>query len=114
VNAKEILLLVGMFVSWSVFGSCATAGPAGQPVTDHTREVIELEATNRQLQDRLDKYDSVIGTGIDRLENLGERAEEMGGTVDELIDLFGQYTRGVNDFISDYNELKESIEHMDQ
>jgi chromosome segregation ATPase len=112
-NVKEILLIAGVSVSCSLFGGCATAGPAGRSVTEHTREVIELENANRELQERIDKYDSVIRAGVGRLENLGERAAEMGGTVDELIDLFGQYQRGVSELRNDYRELKESVGQVD-
>ena len=95
------------------FNSCRSIdfSGSGGTITDtaileHQREVARLEEQNRQLAERLDRYHSVIDASLGRLENIGERAAEVGGDIDDIISLFGQYQRGVEQLIADYNRLQ--------
>jgi len=89
------------------FTSCRSTSPiTDQSVLTHQREVIELESRNRDLTKRLDSYDSIVGTSVSRLEDIGIRAAGMGSEIDELIYLFGQYQSEVQRLIDEYRRLQ--------
>ncbi len=117
-NAKYFFIHLFLFICViSVgFASCRSIGFSGTGgtitdtvVLEHQREVARLEEQNRQLAERLDRYHSVIGASVGRLENIGERAAEVGGDIDDIISLFGQYQRGVEQLIADYNRLQNEV-----
>ena len=106
-SKRALLILFIIFGMCAGLSSCRSTGTVADPtVLAHQREVTRLEEQNRQLADRLDRYDSVIGASVGRLENIGERAAEMGDDIVDLIVLFGQYQRGVEQLIADYNRLQ--------
>jgi chromosome segregation ATPase len=93
-----------------LFGACRTPGPGiDRTILDHQRQVTELEARNQALERRIAQYDSAIGSAITSLEDIRARSVGMEGTVDELIELFGQYQRGVEQLTRAYNELTNQV-----
>jgi hypothetical protein len=103
-------------VSWSFLGwymqSCASSGPgADRLVLDHQQQITKLEDRNQDLERRLDQYDSAVGSSIEQLEAIGERARGMEGTVDEIIALFGEYQRRVDELTQAYNDIKNEAGH---
>ncbi len=109
-SKRALLILFIIFGMCAGLSSCRSTGTVADPtVLAHQREVTRLEEQNRQLADRLDRYDSVIGASVGRLENIGERAAEMGDDIVDLIVLFGQYQRGVEQLIADYNRLQNEV-----
>ena len=72
-----------------------------QSVIEHQREIDRIEEGIR-VRDR------AIESSIKRLEAITARCSEMGGTVDELIELFDEYQRGVEQLIRDYRAAEST------
>jgi chromosome segregation ATPase len=111
---RYTLYTIAMVAAWSFLGwymqSCTTTGPgADRIILDHQRQVTELEARNQDLERRIAQYDSAVGRAITSLENIRTRSLGMEGTVDELIELFGQYQRGVEQLARAYNDIKNQV-----
>lgn len=87
--------------------SCATIfrQRTDTTVLEHTQRVTELEAANRDLTRRLDRYDLTVKDSIERLEFIGGRASAINNTIDGLIYLFEQYQYEVERLLQRYNEI---------
>jgi chromosome condensin MukBEF ATPase and DNA-binding subunit MukB len=87
---------------------CASNRPVVvEPILEHQREIAQLEERNNDLERRLDKYDDVVTASVDRLEAIGTRVQGMGSTIDEVIGLFGEYQRAVEQLIQNYRSIRE-------
>lgn len=82
-----------------------------QSVIEHQREIDRVEEGIR-IRDR------AIESSIERLEAITARSSGMEGTVDELIELFDEYQRTVEQLIRDYRaaenrdkDAKEGTDH---
>jgi chromosome segregation ATPase len=94
-----------IFAIIAVAMACTSTG-AGSAVLEHQRQVDELEARNQDLERRLAQYNDVVGRGVAELEAVRTRSIGLEGEVDEIIDLFEQYQRGVEQLTRAYNELR--------
>jgi uncharacterized coiled-coil protein SlyX len=103
-NAAYFILT---FVAWAILGCVSRAG-ADRDVLEHQRQVIELEARNTELERRLASYDSAVAASINRLEALGARSGDMEGTIDEVISLFAEYQRAVEQLARDYYAIADT------
>jgi cell division protein FtsB len=110
-DMRNAVYIIAMVFAWSFLGwymqSCKSTGPGvDRTILEHQRQVTELEARNQALERRIAQYDSAIGSAVTSLEDIRARSVGMEGTVDELIDLFDQYQRGVEQLARAYNDIK--------
>lgn len=89
--------------------SVALSGCASRPrvdtsVLEHQRQIDELES-------RVRSYEATTEYAIRELETLSRRAEEMGGTVDELIELFDEYQQTVERILYHYRATESKTEN---
>ena len=116
-NEKKIcfiFVLLYLFVA-SIFSGCkSTRVSTDENILYYQRKVDELEATVRIYEQRITIADEQIRNDIESLKYLGERAETVGNTIDELIELFAEYQRGVEQLLRDYNTLRNGIKGLDK
>lgn len=116
-NEKKIcfiFVLLYLFVA-SIFSGCkSTRVSTDENILYYQRKVDELEATVRLYEQRVTIADEQIRNDIESLKYLGERAETNGDTIDELIELFAEYQRGVEQLLRDYNTLRNEVKGIDK
>ena len=116
-NEKKIcfiFVLLYLFVA-SIFSGCkSTRVSTDENILYYQRKVDELEATVRLYEQRITIADEQIRNDFESLKYLGERAETVGNTIDELIELFAEYQRGVEQLLRDYNTLRNGIKGLDK
>ena len=116
-NEKKIcfiFVLLYLFVA-SIFSGCkSTRVSTDENILYYQRKVDELEATVRIYEQRITIADEQIRNDIESLKYLGERAETVGNTIDELIELFAEYQRGVEQLLRDYNTLRNEVKGIDK
>lgn len=94
----EKILLFG--ITLMLLTGCVSSRTS-QSVIEHQREIDRIEEGIR-IRDR------AIESSIKRLEAISARCSEMEGTVDELIELFDEYQRGVEQLIRDYRAAEST------
>ena len=116
-NEKKICFIfvfLYLFVA-SIFSGCkSTRVSTDENILYYQRKVDELEATVRLYEQRITIADEQIRNDIESLKYLGERAKTVGDTIDELIELFAEYQRGVEKLLRDYNTLRNGIKGLDK
>ena len=116
-NEKKIcfiFVLLYLFVA-SIFSGCkSTRISTDENILYYQRKIDELEATVRLYEQRITIADEQIRNDFESLKYLGERAETVGNTIDELIELFAEYQRGVEQLLRDYNTLRNGIKGLDK
>ena len=116
-NEKKIcfiFVLLYLFVA-SIFSGCkSTRVSTDENILYYQRKVDELEATVRLYEQRITIADEQIRNDFESLKYLGERAETVGNTIDELIELFAEYQRGVEQLLRDYNTLRNEVKGIDK
>ena len=120
-NEKKVcFIIVLLYIFVYIFTACFFSGCKSTRVsTDenilyYQRKVDELEATVRLYEQRITISDEQIRNDIESLKYLGERAKTVGDTIDELIELFAEYQRGVEQLLRDYNTLRNEIKGIDK
>ena len=116
-NEKKICFIfvfLYLFVA-SIFSGCkSTRVSTDENILYYQRKIDELEATVRLYEQRVTIADEQIRNDIESLKYLGERAGTVGNTIDELIELFAEYQRGVEKLLRDYNTLRNGIKGIDK
>ena len=116
-NEKKICFIfvfLYLFVA-SIFSGCkSTRVSTNENILYYQRKVDELEATVRLYEQRITIADEQIRNDFESLKYLGERAETVGNTIDELIELFAEYQRGVEQLLRDYNTLRNEVKGIDK
>ena len=116
-NEKKICFIfvfLYLFVA-SIFSGCkSTRISTDENILYYQRKIDELEATVRLYEQRITIADEQIRNDIESLKYLGERAETVGNTIDELIELFAEYQRGVEQLLRDYNTLRNEVKGIDK
>ena len=117
-NEKKIchsfVILLFVFV-FCVFSGCkSTRVSTDENILYYQRKVSELEATVRLYEQRITIADEQIRNDLESLKYLGERAQTIGDTIDELIELFAEYQRGVEQLLRDYNTLRNEVKELDK
>ena len=116
-NEKKIcfiFVLLYLFVA-SIFSGCkSTRVSTDENILYYQRKVDELEATVRLYEQRITIADEQIRNDFESLKYLGERAETVGNTIDELIELFAEYQRGVEQLLRDYNMLRNEVKELNK
>ena len=116
-NEKKIcfiFVLLYLFVA-SIFSGCkSTRISTDENILYYQRKIDELEATVRLYEQRITVADEQIRDDLESLKYLGERAETVGNTIDELIELFAEYQRGVEQLLRDYNTLRNEVKGINK
>ena len=116
-NEKKICFIfvfLYLFVACIFSGCKSTRVSTDENILYYQRKVDELEATVRLYEQRVTIADEQIRNDIESLKYLGERAKTAGDTIDELIELFAEYQRGVEQLLRDYNTLRNGIKGLDK
>ena len=109
-----VFVVLSFFVA-SLFSGCkSTRVSTDENILYYQRKVSELEATVRLYEQRITIADEQIRNDLESLKNLGERAKTVGATIDELIELFAEYQRGVEQLLRDYNTLRNEVKKLDK
>ena len=116
-NEKKIcfiFVLLYLFVA-SIFSGCkSTRVSTDENILYYQRKVDELEATVRLYEQRTTIADEQIRNDIESLKYIGDRAKTVGNTIDDLIELFAEYQRGVERLLRDYNTLRNEVKNPDK
>lgn len=116
-NEKKIcfiLVLLYLLVAYLFSGCKSTRVSADENILYYQRKIDELEATVRLYEQRITIADEQIRNDIESLKYLGERAKTAGDTIDELIELFAEYQRGVEQLLRDYNTLRNEVKELNK
>ena len=116
-NEKKIcfIFVVLYLLVACIFSGCKSARVStDENILYYQRKIDELEATVRLYEQRITVADEQIRNDIDSLKYLGERAKTVGDTIDELIELFAEYQRGVEQLLRDYNTLRNEVKGLDK
>ena len=116
-NEKKIcyiFILMFSFVACFFSGCKSTRVSTDENILYYQRKVDELEATVRLYEQRITIADEQIRNDLESLKYLGERAKTVGDTIDELIELFAEYQRGVEQLLRDYNKLRNEVKGLDK
>lgn len=83
-------------------------GAGAQPdVLAHQEQVTRLE-------DRIGLYEATTDRAISQLEDIRLRAATAEATIDDVIELFDEYQRVVEQFILDYKQVRAEAEGQKQ
>ena len=116
-NEKKIcfILVLLYLVVACIFSGCkSTRVSTDENLLYYQRKVDELEATVRLYEQRITIADEQVRNDLESLKYLGERAKTVGDTIDELIELFAEYQRGVEQLLRDYNTLRNEVKGLDK
>ena len=116
-NEKTICIffVILYLVTAYVFSGCkSTRVSTDENILYYQRKIDELEATVRLYEQRITVADEQIRNDIESLKYLGERAQTIGDTIDELIELFAEYQCGVEQLLRDYNTLRNEVKGLDK
>jgi chromosome segregation ATPase len=91
----------------------STRRPVDNTILEHQQQVVELEGRNQELERRIASYDNAVGSAIRALEDIGERSRGMEGEIDEIISLFDEYQRRVDELSRAYNAIKNQTINSD-
>ena len=106
-----IILLLNIFICF-LSGCKSTRVSADENILYYQRKIDELEATVRLYEQRITIADEQIRNDIESLKYIGERAKTVGDTINELIELFAEYQRGVEQLLRDYNTLRNEVKEL--
>lgn len=116
-NEKKICFvfaLLCLLVAYIFSGCKSTRVSADENILYYQRKIDELETTVRLYEQRITIADEQIRNDLESLKYLGERAHTIGDTIDELIELFAEYQRGVEQLLRDYNTLRNEVKRLDK
>lgn len=116
-NEKKIcfiFILLYLFVAYIFSGCKSTRVSTDENILYYQRKIDGLEATVRLYEQRITIADEQIRNDIESLKYLGERAQTVGDTIDELIELFAEYQRGVEQLLQDYNALRNEVKKINE
>lgn len=87
-----------------ISGGCQTVRARNdKSVIEHQRQIDRLE---EELRNR----DRTVDNALRELNSISARSTAMEGTVDEVIELFGEYQRRVDQLIRDYYTIRASTQ----
>ena len=117
-NEKKIcysfVIFLLVFMSCIFSGCNSTRVSTDENILYYQRKIDELEATVRLYEQRITIADEQVRNDLESLKYLGERAKTVGDTIDELIELFAEYQRGVEQLLRDYNTLRNEVERVNE
>lgn len=103
------ILLYTIFVCLVVilcclFGGCSTKGHVDAAT------VLEYQRQIDRLEERIRSSDRTVESAARDIEAITNRSETMGGTIDELINLFTEYDRRVQQMLHEYADIRTETE----
>ena len=116
-NEKKICLIfiiLYLLVAYLFSGCKSTRVSTDENILYYQRKIDELETTVRLYEQRITIADEQVRNDLESLKYLGERAQTIGDTIDELIELFAEYQRGVEQLLRDYNTLRNEVKELDK
>lgn len=99
-----ILFYVAICVIGAVFTGCASTR-----VNTADRDILAYQAKITRLEDTIASYQCAIGYTIEELGDIRERTAGTEGTIDEIISLFDEYQRRVDEVLRRYRALQEHL-----
>lgn len=92
----------------SAFTGCTTTTGRGvdKSVIEHQKQLVEYQAGIQYYLGRID-------AGAEQIRNIRNRAESLGGKIDQVIELFDDYNRAVEQLLRDYNNLRNQFENRE-
>ena len=109
-----IIILLYIFTACFFSGCKSPRVSTNENILYYQRKIDELEATVRLYEQRITVADEQIRDDLESLKYLGERAKTVGDTIDELIELFAEYQRGVEQLLRDYNRLRNEVKELNK
>lgn len=104
-------IFVFLLASTCICTGCSTMprqGAGAQPdILAHQEQVTRLE-------DRVRLYEAATDRTISQLEDIRLRAAKTETTIDDVISLFNEYQRVVEQFISDYKQVRAETKVQEQ
>jgi DNA repair ATPase RecN len=116
-NEKKVynIFVIFLFCIVFIFTGCkSTRVSTDENLLYYQRKVDELEATVRLYEQRITIADEQVRNDLESLKYLGDRAKTVGDTIDDLIELFAEYQRGVEQLLRDYNTLRNEVKGLDK
>lgn len=95
-------------ITCGIFTGCASTR-----VNASDGDVLAYQAKITRLEDTISSYQYAIGYTIQELGDIRERASGAEGTVDEIIYLFDEYQRRVDEVLRRYRTLQEYLGRED-
>ena len=77
-------------------------------------DILAHQEQVTRLEDRVRIYEATADRAISQLEDLRLRAAKTETTVEDVINLFDEYQRVVEQLISDYNKIRTETERQEQ
>ena len=97
---KFFIFICALFCSTLLLsGCCSTRNGTNGNDYSYQQQIDRLE---EELRNR----DRTVETAVRELGVITSRSNSMEGTVDELIQLFGEYQRRVEQLLHDYNKIR--------
>lgn len=87
--------------------ACASAANVDRTVLEHQQQIDRLE---EELRNR----DRAVESAVKDIRELSSRSSSMEGTIDAIIQLFGEYQRRVDRMLSDYYCIQNKTGAQDQ
>lgn len=103
---KKIIGIIGCIAIVFAMCSCCSNRRIDTDIIEYQNEIAELKARNRDLERRIESIDRTVERCIDRTDSIRARVEREGDNIDELINLFDEYQRTVEQLLSDYRKSK--------
>lgn len=103
---KKIFLLIACACCLLCMACTSSAGGTDSAILDYQKQIDRLE-------NELNSRDRAIENGIRRLESVTERCTIETGTIDEVIELFDEYQRGVERLLYDYYKAGNGVKTKD-
>jgi len=100
-----LLLILLYIVMVAGLGGCATTRTKSAANGD----VLSYQAEITRLEDTIANYQHEIGYTIEELGSIRERASGVEGTIDEIIYLFDEYQRRVDEVLRRYRTLQANF-----
>lgn len=94
-----LMLIFALFLFLLCITACATAANTDRAVLEHQQQIDRLE---EELRNR----DRAIEAAVKDIRELTSRSNSMEGSIDAVIQLFGEYQRRVDRMLSDYYYLQ--------
>lgn len=116
-NEKKIcfiFVLLYILAAYLFSGCKSTRVSTDENILYYQRKIDELETTVRLYEQRITIADEQVRNDLESLKYLGDRAKTVGDTIDELIELFAEYQRGVEQLLRDYNTLRNEVKGLDK
>jgi methyl-accepting chemotaxis protein len=106
INLSHIIMCV---VCLLLLTGCCTTRARGT-----SDDILNNQAAVTELATRLSDYNSNVRRDIESLESIRNREASSGDTIEELIRLFEEYERCVEQLVRDYNNLRAEIESTNE